>query len=195
MRRVSVMFVDTFYLLSRGVKTPVFRYFLRCALEVLSLVVLACPLRAQNVNALVAGARLRIVTVDSTNREGQRRVIGSFDRITGDTLAVKFPPGRESFLFPLSSMTALDVSVSHRSASAGAWRGAGYGALAGLAVSAVFLARESRRPCDACMFSNELGVLVVAVPLTALSASVSAIVFSRRQDKWQSVELERLRRR
>ena len=96
------------------------------------------------------------------------------------------------FLFPVSGIRSIDLSVSHRSAGRGAWIGAGYGALLGASVTAVFLVGPSGPSSDGWL-SPAAGALITGVPLTALSTAIGAIVFSRRQDKWRRVPLDSLR--
>lgn len=162
----------------------------------LALLLAVGSLGAQAMESLVVGARIRVRVRDTTVRAaGERQFTARFDGVATDTLAVCFAPGTDHFLLPLSALKSLDVSVSRRSAGRGALVGAGYGVLVGASVTAVFLARVSGRGCEDCWISSEVGVLINAVPLTVLTSAITAIIFSRRQDKWRRVPLDSLVRR
>lgn len=153
-------------------------------------------LGAQATDLLVAGARIRVVARDTTQRsDGERRFTARFVGVERDTLAFRIFQDPDRFVLPLSALTSLDVSVSSRSARRGALIGAGYGAAVGATVTAIFLARASSRPCDDCWISSEAGVLITGIPSTALSSVIGGIIFSRRQDKWRRVPVESLRSR
>ncbi len=150
-------------------------------------------LGAQAAESLAVGARIRVLARDSTKRsDGERQFVARYDGVERDSLAIRFFPESDRFLFPLSGIRSIDLSVSHRSAGRGAWIGAGYGALLGASVTAVFLVGPSGPSSDGWL-SPAAGALITGVPLTALSTAIGAIVFSRRQDKWRRVPLDSLR--
>ncbi len=162
----------------------------------LALLLSGGSLGAQALDSLAVGARIRVLARDSTKSTGgERQFVARFDGAERDSLMYRLYPVSDRFLFPLSAIKSIDVSVSHRSAGRGAWLGAGWGALLGTSVMAVYLARVSGRSCDGCLFSSEAGVLITGVPLTVVASGLGAIIFSRRQDKWRSVPLESLRTR
>lgn len=161
----------------------------------LAILLSGASLGAQTLDSLAVGARIRVLARDSTiPSDAERRFVARFEGVDGDSLAYRLYPVSDRFLFPLSAVKSIDVSMSHRSAGRGAWVGAPYGALLGAGLTAVFLTDPSGPSADA-FNSPFFNAVITGVPLTVLSAGIGAIIFSQRHDKWRSVPLESLRSR
>lgn len=142
----------------------------------------------QGLDALVVGARIRVVAHDSANNRSQRQFVATYGGVQRDSFY--FHVGRETELLvlPFTDLERVDLSRSHRSAGQGALVGAGYGVLVGLSATVALLLRY---PCNDCWFSPEANALITGVPVTVLATGLGAIIFSRRQDDWRELQLRR----
>lgn len=121
-----------------------------------------------------------------------RRVTGVLFAADSQSVTVRPAAGVEPVVVPLAELERMHVSLGRRSRGEGALRGARYGLLGGLAVSAVLVAigaaNDAQDPCGECFISATAisGILGVALTTTT---TVGGAIFGAASpgEKWVRV--------
>jgi len=142
---------------------------------------------AQQADQLSVGARVRVHRLN-----GQPRIVtGVLVRADSVGVTIAAPDDSSPQLITAADVARLEQHVGTRSPGAALGRGAGRGALAGLALSAVLmgaaLVTEQRDPCRDCMITSPVAAGIVAVPLTAASALIGGLVGIGTRERWARV--------
>jgi len=143
---------------------------------------------AQGVPPSIAeGARVRVYATGA-------RGIMEYRGLRADTLALRSVETGGDLLLPVSTIQGLYVSRGHRSRPAAAFRGLSIGfAVGGALGAATGLFGETQATGFGAVSRSER-VVVGAVALGALGATIGALVgVSRPGEKWERVDLQRLR--
>ena len=142
---------------------------------------------AQRADSLLVGARVRVHRHSAPPRVVSGVLLGADS--TGLTLAAA--NGAPPRTVAAAEVARLERHAGRRSAGAAFGRGAGRGALVGLALSAVLmgaaLVEERRNPCHDCFINGPMAAGIVAVPLTAGSTLLGGVIGLGRRDRWTRV--------
>jgi hypothetical protein len=147
---------------------------------------LAGDAAAQRADSLPVGARVRV------HRQGvpQRVVSGLLLRSDSTGLTLAAANSAPPWSIAATEVVRLERHAGRRSAAGAFGRGAGRGALVGLALSAVLLGavlvEEQRNPSDS-FISAPVAAGIVAVPLTAGSILIGGVIGLGRRDRWTRV--------
>lgn len=142
---------------------------------------------AQRVEDLRTGARIRITSIDSVGRSVDDRSIGTFLSLTDGAVVFRHEKDNAATAIAIPKIKLLELNISQR--SAGALKGGLYTLAIGGAATAILWKIASRDSCRDCWVSNADAVLIVGIPVTVLSASITAFVMSRRADTWKTISL------
>lgn len=142
---------------------------------------------AQQADRLPVGARVRVHQLNGPSRT----VTGTLVRADSSGLTVAATDGPLARTIVAAEVARLEQHVSTRSAGAAFGRGAGRGALVGLALSAVLLGaalvEEQRHPCSDCMINAPVAAGIVAVPLSVGSTLIGGLVGLGKRERWVRV--------
>ena len=154
-----------------------------------AIVALALPhaLGAQQAESLPIGARVRVHPLTPPLVP----VTGVLVRADSAGLVIAGRDDARLRSIPVREVSRLERHVFTRPKGSAFVRGAGRGALVGLALSAVLVGaavvEDRRNSCHDCFVNARLAAAVVAVPLTAVSSLVGGAVGLSTRERWARV--------
>jgi hypothetical protein len=153
-------------------------------------------LLAQEQIVLKPGARVRLTTSLATTRPS--RYVGTVIAVNADTLVLKTEESVPLLMFPLTSLTKLQVSQGRVSRGANALKGVGIGLLSGAVVGAVVgyttgVDEDETYDCGFC-YTRGTGAAFFAGVFGGFGLIVGGLMgLGWDNERWQEVPLERLR--